>query len=974
MSSEKMEKGPKKGTPEWFACHQGYFWNRFYTRNTANFFKDRHWIVKEFPQYCLKPEPQVLMEVGCGTGATIYPLLKVNPLLRCHAFDLSRQAVGYLKCHDDYDPVRVNAFVWDLARGPFPVWANVPDESVDIATNIFILSALTMAQVPLVLRRLSQKIKPGGVVIVRDYAQNDLAQVRFDQSRKLDENLYVRWDGTQSQFFSLEGLTAHFADAGFERIAGDYVQRVITNRSSGQEMNRSWVNAVFRPVDLPEGDQALLAEARTATPAPGATPCLLQKLWGFQADADLVEQLRPTYQTLQRAQKLDQAERRRRRELAAAATRGEAAAPAGDGEDDDDEGDDGERAGEEDGSRAAAGDATATQTPMVDEDEKPIVPGEGATQSRRTHHGWSKPARPPCARRRERQMARQEEVRARRKGCLTNNCMISAKYLSERPLSTPNYELDEIEKLLDGGKPEAPAVATATAAPEKKDDQSKDPERDRDRDRERGRRDQEREHRSDRDRDSRRDRSDRDRRTQERAKSPSEMTEEEKKKREEEELERDLRTVFVSHISPKVDERKLRRFFEDHEVHVRDVRLIMDRNSRRSKGFGYVECADRESLDKIFTLIGQQLEGFSIQIQRSEAEKNKAAAIAQAAAAAAASATSIPMKLYVGSLNPNIREADLRQLFAPWGDIDSINIIKDESGHSKGFGFIQYKRAEDGRKAMAAMNGFEVVGMQLKVSLAESSAKSMVPMGGMAGPMMGGMSAAIQSGPDLDSEDVHLNPQSRALLMAKLQRGEAMPGAPMPMNPLGMPLAGTGAGMMGMMPMSPSCPAPHHATMVYARGAGMMGMMPVMGQPMMPGRPAMPMTMAGPLEMPPTRCLLLKNMFNPAESVCVAYVSYVSCVYQCVYRVRIHCVCLLPAESASNPGLYGEVREDVEMECAKYGPVERISVVEGSAGNVYVLFAALDGAARARGILNGRWFGGQQIIADFVNPDTFPGQ
>jgi len=41
--------------------------------------------------------------------------------------------------------------------------------------------------------------------------------------------------------------------------------------------------------------------------------------------------------------------------------------------------------------------------------------------------------------------------------------------------------------------------------------------------------------------------------------------------------------------------------------------------------FGYVECADREALEKIFSLVGTQLEGFSIQIQRSEAEKNRLA-------------------------------------------------------------------------------------------------------------------------------------------------------------------------------------------------------------------------------------------------------------------------------------------------------------------------------------------------------------
>ena len=47
-------------------------WNSFYKKNDVNFFKDRHWITREFPEVLEKLEkPTKLLEVGCGVGNTV---------------------------------------------------------------------------------------------------------------------------------------------------------------------------------------------------------------------------------------------------------------------------------------------------------------------------------------------------------------------------------------------------------------------------------------------------------------------------------------------------------------------------------------------------------------------------------------------------------------------------------------------------------------------------------------------------------------------------------------------------------------------------------------------------------------------------------------------------------------------------------------------------------------------------------------
>jgi len=75
-----------------------------------------------------------------------------------------------------------------------------------------------------------------------------------------------------------------------------------------------------------------------------------------------------------------------------------------------------------------------------------------------------------------------------------------------------------------------------------------------------------------------------------------------------------------------------------------------------------------------------------------------------------------PMKLYIGSLHFNITEEMLRGIFEPFGRIHSIQLIKDaETDQTKGYGFITYNDAEDAKKAMGHMNGFELAGQAMKV-------------------------------------------------------------------------------------------------------------------------------------------------------------------------------------------------------------------------------------------------------------------
>ncbi|XP_055291345.1 probable RNA-binding protein 23 isoform X7 [Moschus berezovskii] len=175
--------------------------------------------------------------------------------------------------------------------------------------------------------------------------------------------------------------------------------------------------------------------------------------------------------------------------------------------------------------------------------------------------------------------------------------------------------------------------------------------------------------------------------------------------------ERDARTVFCMQLAARIRPRDLEDFFSAIGK-VRDVRIISDRNSRRSKGIAYVEFCEIQSVPLAIGLTGQRLLGVPIIVQASQAEKNRLAAMANNLQKGSGG----PMRLYVGSLHFNITEDMLRGIFEPFGKIDNIVLMKDsETGRSKGHGFITFSDAECARRALEQLNGFELAGRPMRI-------------------------------------------------------------------------------------------------------------------------------------------------------------------------------------------------------------------------------------------------------------------
>lgn len=78
------------------------------------------------------------------------------------------------------------------------------------------------------------------------------------------------------------------------------------------------------------------------------------------------------------------------------------------------------------------------------------------------------------------------------------------------------------------------------------------------------------------------------------------------------------------------------------------------------------------------------------------------------------------MKLYVGNLPYNVAEDELRELFASYGEVSSVNVITDKfTGQSKGFGFVEMPSNSEADQAIKGLNEKPLKGRTIKVNQAQ---------------------------------------------------------------------------------------------------------------------------------------------------------------------------------------------------------------------------------------------------------------
>lgn len=230
-------------------------WDKFYRDHGTRFFKDRHYLVKAFSAEFAPSDQKAgmtLIEIGCGVGNALLPLLedKNSQWNAIHGLDISQQAVELMR--NDSRFIHYNEE--DNNRS---VYGHVCDISVDlpsccagiadVTTLLFCLSAIDPSAMQQAVRNVASSLKPGGVVLLRDYGRYDEAQMKLGVSRNklLQENFYRKHDGTKCFYFTLEDVERLFRGAGLEILELKYLRRVYRNNALRETRRRVWVQGRF---------------------------------------------------------------------------------------------------------------------------------------------------------------------------------------------------------------------------------------------------------------------------------------------------------------------------------------------------------------------------------------------------------------------------------------------------------------------------------------------------------------------------------------------------------------------------------------------------------------------------------------------------------------------------------------------------------------------------------------------------------
>ncbi|KAK9332481.1 S-adenosyl-L-methionine-dependent methyltransferase [Lipomyces starkeyi] len=255
LAQEKLAKQKENPVNDFdkklYMSNPSRYWDLFYRSNKSNFFKDRKWLQLEFPSIYAKATakdsgPKTILEVGCGAGNTMFPILAANKNaeLKIVGADFSHRAVELVRESPEFDPAHIAADVWDLADESGRLPAGLEEHSVDFVILIFVFSALAPEQWDTAIRNIDRLLKPGGEVLFRDYGRYDMAQLRFKGGRLLQDSFYVRGDGTRVYFFTEDELRKIF-DNYFvvDKMGTD--RRLLVNRKRKLKMYRIWLQARF---------------------------------------------------------------------------------------------------------------------------------------------------------------------------------------------------------------------------------------------------------------------------------------------------------------------------------------------------------------------------------------------------------------------------------------------------------------------------------------------------------------------------------------------------------------------------------------------------------------------------------------------------------------------------------------------------------------------------------------------------------
>uniref|UniRef100_A0A2P2P060 Uncharacterized protein MANES_08G008000 n=1 Tax=Rhizophora mucronata TaxID=61149 RepID=A0A2P2P060_RHIMU len=176
--------------------------------------------------------------------------------------------------------------------------------------------------------------------------------------------------------------------------------------------------------------------------------------------------------------------------------------------------------------------------------------------------------------------------------------------------------------------------------------------------------------------------------------------------------------LFVGNLPFNVDSAQLAGLFEN-AGNVKMVEVIYDKVTGRSRGFGFVTMSSPEEVETAAQQFnGYELEGRPLRVNsRSPPQRDTSFSRGPRGG----DAFDIANRVFVGNLSWGVDNLALETLFREQGKVLEAKVVYDrDSGRSRGFGFVTYSSAEEVNGAIESLNGVELDGRSIRVSVAEA--------------------------------------------------------------------------------------------------------------------------------------------------------------------------------------------------------------------------------------------------------------